>query len=864
MFGTARRATYLSRCVLVAVIFGAGWSTHAAAEPASAIAIPVQADGSAGTPQHEPLTYWFVELRTPPTARGGAPARVQRDKVDFRSAAASEGIQYQEILVFDRLWNGLSVRARASEAGKLKTLGPVQAIYPVAEIAIPERVDPGSSTELTTALAMTGADLAQSAGLTGAGVRVAIMDTGIDYTHPDLGGCFGPGCRVETGFDFVGDDFDFDRPTQPNDDPMDCNGHGTHVAGIAGASAADANGLTGVAPGVTFGAYKVFGCSGSTRADIMIAAMEQALADNMDVLNMSIGAAFQWPQYPTAVAASTLVDLGMVVVASIGNSGANGVYSAGAPGVGDKVIGVASFDNSHINALTFNVDPSGQQVPYLQLSDTQAAPTSGTSAEVVYVGRGCTATEGDTLLANPSGKVALLVRGACTFNEKYQGAIDAGAVGVVIHNNVTGLFAGGGVTDRGFFGVGISLADGQHIRSLLDAAEVVTLDWTDVRIDAPNPTGGLISSFSSYGLAPDLSLKPDIGGPGGLIRSTLPLALGEYGTLSGTSMSAPHVAGAVALLLEARPTLAAHEVRGILQNTAVPRNWWGNPGLGFLDNVHRQGAGMLDIPAAIAATARVTPSKLALGESEAGPALRELTIENQGDQAVTYTLSHAPALSTGGSTFSPGFFAGFATVAFSEPSVTVPAGGSTTLNVTVTANPALPDRSQYGGYIVATGDNGSVLRVPYAGFKGDYQSIVALTSAGFGLPWLASLSDGFFFNEPDGATFSMIGDDIAYVLFHLDHQVQRLTLEVVPLRQVGAARDLTVIDLHFVPRNSTATGFFVFEWDGSARVNDRRTSLPMGDYQLKLTALKALGDPDNPAHIESWTSPVITIGRARR
>src|SRR4029434_4862981 len=114
----------------------------------------------------------------------------------------------------------------------------------------------------------------------------------------------------------------------------------------------------------------------------------------------------------------------------------------------------------------------------------------------------------------------------------------------------------------------------------------------------PNPAGNLISSFSSYGLSPDLALKPDIGAPGGFIRSTVPLEQGGYDTISGTSMSSPHTAGAVALLLEARPHTPSNAVRSILQNSADPHNGSGNPGLGFLDNVHRQGAGMLDIPGA--------------------------------------------------------------------------------------------------------------------------------------------------------------------------------------------------------------------------------------------------------------------------
>ena len=197
-----------------------------------------------------------------------------------------------------------------------------------------------------------------------------------------------------------------------------------------------------------------------------------------------------------------------------------------------------------------------------------------------------------------------------------------------------------------------------------------------------NPTGGLISSFSSYGTAATLELKPDIGAPGGLIRSTYPLEGGGYATISGTSMASPHVAGAVALLKQARPTLAASAFRDILQNSADPAVWSGSPGLGLLDIVHRQGAGMLDIDDAIASTTTISPGKLSLGEGTGGTAT--LTLRNSGSSPVTYNLSDAVAISTGAQTFAPlvnDFWLPETSVTFTSPSVTVPAGGSATVGV---------------------------------------------------------------------------------------------------------------------------------------------------------------------------------------
>src|SRR5688572_4781257 len=315
----------------------------------------------------ETPTAWFVEFSSAPIANGGSLTNTRADKQNFRNAAKKYGLQFTERYAFDTLWNGMSISIKPRDINKLSAIPGVKAIYPVFNVQIPETTD-ASNPDLSTALAMTGADVAQSdLGYNGTGIKVAVMDTGIDYDHPDLGGCFGNGCRVFTGWDFVGNAFNADDTSpsynpvaSPDPFPDDCNGHGTHVAGIVGANG-DA---VGVAPGVTFGAYRVFGCEGSTTADIMIAAMERALADDMDVLNMSIGASFQWPQYPTAQAADRLVNKGVSVVASIGNSGANGLYSVGAPGVGKKVIGVASFENTHVSLVTFTVTPDNKAIGY--------------------------------------------------------------------------------------------------------------------------------------------------------------------------------------------------------------------------------------------------------------------------------------------------------------------------------------------------------------------------------------------------------------------------------------------------------------------------------------------------------------------
>ena len=826
----------------------------------------------------------------------------------FRNQARAAGLTLSERYVYRRIWKGLSVETTAEGAARLATLSSVRAVFPVltVDLAPVEEVSP----DLLHALAMTGADVAQETlELTGAGVKVAVMDTGIDYHHPDLGGGFGPGARVVAGFDFVGDRFDAGgsggalRP-HPDGDPDDCNGHGTHVAGIIGASGTPPAGARGVAPGVTFGAYRVFGCDGSTSTDIMLAAMERALDDDMDVLNMSIGAAFQtWPQYPTAVGADALVDAGMIVVTSIGNSGANGVYSASAPGVGRKVIGVASLDNSHLEMPTFDVliapDPEPRPFGYIQATAAPDAPTTGTrplarTGTPASAADACLVAQPDGTLASPlpagslAGKVALIRRGTCSFYEKSRNAEVAGAVGVVLYNNVAGFIsptvaAPAGSPPITIPVVAVLASDGALLSGQLAAPLTSTIDltWTNTRRTFPNPTAGTASAFTSYGLNAELQLKPNIAAPGGLIRSTYPLELGGYATISGTSMASPHVAGAVALFLEKHPGARASAVQTALQNTADPAILFGNAPL--LDAANRQGAGMLDIDDAIQATTRLTPSELSLGEGTAVHT-KEITITNASASPLTYALEHQPAVGTGANTFSAApQVLNNAAVAFSTTSVTVAPGESATVSVAIQPRTtAAANRTVYGGYIAVSG-GGQTYRVPYAGFTGDYQSIVVLAPGGCSFPGIFKRGGETvclagppaqvlpnFTRQPEAMTFNVDDrNDRPVILYHRAHQSRRLEIRAL---DVATNQSHLVAFADYLSRNATNGrslvdgGFNTFTWDGkrlftNAAGQVHREELPSGLYKLQLVVTKALAEDGNAAHVETWTSPTINITR---
>jgi len=832
-----KHSTLLTLLLVPAITFGAAQQFAPEFTPPLA--------KSAGVLNETP-NRWFVELASKPASEGTSQKVLKQERNAFRAEAKKNGLKYQERFAFGKLFNGLSVTIDPRDLGKLSRIHGVKALYPVLQMAIPETAS-ASGPDLFTSVPMTGGDIVQSdLGYTGAGIKVGVIDTGIDYDHPDLGGCFGPGCRVAFGYDLVGDDYDAGtNPVPvPDDDPDDCAGHGTHVAGIVGANGT----VVGMAPDVTFGAYRVFGCEGSTDADIMIEAMEMALDDGVDVVNMSIGAAFWgWPEYPTAAAADRLVNAGVVVVASIGNSGTSGTFAAGAPGVGKKVIGVASYDNTDVFLPYFEV--SGEAIGYVEMTNAGPTPTTGTE-EYVYIGRACNVSEGDTLLADPAGKAALAVRGACSFREKAQFAIDSGATSVVIHNNVPGVF-NGTLGDTPIDGttpvVGISQADGEF---MIAQAAPASLTWTDQKASSPNPTGGYMSSFSSYGLAADLSLKPDIGAPGGSIYSTYPLELGGYATLGGTSMASPHVAGAAALYLQAFPKTPSQKVRTILQNSADPAEWYLLPGAGYLEPVHRQGAGMLDIDDAILATTLIDPGKISLGESEGGPVVYNLTVENKGKMDVTYDLTEEWwAVATTGT------FANYMDFWLSDgylimpTSVKVKAGKTAKVSVSFVP-PTEPDLGLYGGYILFEPQGGGQsYRVPYAGFSGDYQALPVLNANPYGLPWSVGC-------ETD---CTMEPGDMPEFWVNLGQQVRKLRFDVYDA-YTGKSWH-RAYDFDYFGRSSAVNSIYSFPWDGTTVNGNKLNVVPDGAYVVKISVLKALGNDDNPDHWETWTSPMITIKR---
>jgi hypothetical protein len=315
------------------------------------------------------------------------------------------------------------------------------------------------------------------------------------------------------------------------------------------------------------------------------------------------------------------------------------------------------------------------------------------------------------------------------------------------------------------------------------------------------------------------------------------------------------VAGAAALLLQARPETPAKDVRSILQNSADPQVWSGNPSLAHLDHTHRQGAGLLDIDDAILSPVVITPSAIAAGESAAGPFSTSLKIKNRRTRAMTFDLSFINAVSTGG-IVTPTFSTSDATVSFGASTVNLPPRGEAQVEVTIT--PATgPTNGIYGGYIILTPQGGGqTLRVPFTGFVGDYQSVVATKTA----PVLCKRLDPSTYEiVSQGTSFSMVNAyNLPYVLLQLDHQASTLVMDIYDAN--NDSYWYRAVEDNFLPRSS-GNAYFGYVFEGITLDGDREVTVPDGTYYAKVSILRALGDVSNPSHWEEFTTVDFVIDR---
>jgi minor extracellular serine protease Vpr len=472
---------------------------------------------------------------------------------------------------YDTIFNGVAIRGTAAELEKIAQMDIVKNQYPVHQYEALKEEGPTFSTEKLREKFQHPQ--------TGKGVKVGVIDTGIDYNHPDLKS------NYQGGYDTV----DFD------DDPMEtkeegATSHGTHVAGVI---AADGE-MEGIAPDANIYAYRALGPGGVGSSVQVIAAIEEAVKDGMDVINLSLGNDVNGPDWPTTHAVNKAIELGTTVVVAAGNSGP-GAWTIGSPA-------------TSTDAITVGASALDMEAPFLQVAGVKEKiwiqVMVGSKVwdlnkkyPVQYMGTG------EREINDLKGKIALFERGGIPFSHKALKAYQKGAIAVLIYNNEEGTFQGG--------------LDGVNLPIPVAALSKEAGEWLKKQAIEENQwvetvnlsLGDQVAPFSSRGpVTTNWQIKPDVLAPGVEIHSTVP---GGYESLQGTSMAAPHVAGIAALLKEAHPDWGPADIKQAITSTADPIS---NNKTFFPPT--EQGAGFVDMNEALTPSLVIEQSSLTFGKTE--------------------------------------------------------------------------------------------------------------------------------------------------------------------------------------------------------------------------------------------------------
>jgi len=411
--------------------------------------------------------------------------------------------------------------------------------------------DPKPGLLIDKSVPYIGADRIQIEGYSGEGVTIAVIDTGIDFAHPDLHG-FSDGGKVMGGHNFVNE---FEPPS-------DRNGHGTQVAGIIAAG----GGVKGIAPNSKILSYKVSDDGESVSSELIVRAIHKAVEDGADIINISLGVNKTNSRIDSAV--NEAIESGIFVVVAAGNDGPM-PETIGSPGRNPNAITVGATYNNITSSLVSTLEINDRQYQIIPMLGVNAVPEP-VGGEIVSGNYG---RDYDFEDVDAAGSILLVERGSdkegevVYFAEKEFNAANAGAKAVVVYNNEPGLYLGDvseSLTLENYSPripiVSMSQKDGLEIKEALSERPEGVLNVFY------NPD--YVAFFSSRGPASPFFVKPDLVAPGAFINSTH--IGGAYNFSSGTSFAAPHVAGSAALLLEKHPDLGPYELKSLLSTTTVP------------------------------------------------------------------------------------------------------------------------------------------------------------------------------------------------------------------------------------------------------------------------------------------------------
>ncbi|KAI8089167.1 peptidase S8/S53 domain-containing protein [Halteromyces radiatus] len=762
---------------------------------------------------------------------------------------------------------------------------------------------------------MTGVDKARKAGFTGKGIKIAILDSGVDYMHPSLGGCFGENCLVRYGYDLVGDNYGGKDV---------CDGHGTHVAGIIAATDT-VKGFQGVAPNVTLGAWRIFGCRGDTDDDIILAAADMAVNAGMDVINLSLGGGVSaWGEEALAVALSNLAEKGVIVVVAQGNEGRDGIARTPSPAIGEHVIAVGSVDNISKPGHVLRLYRKGKELGSYEyyLTDGVQFSLNGTETEFTTLvprhkhkknhtmgnsGTGC-----EPIMQDIVNKIVLVKRGGCDFGQKAMQVQNAGGAGILIYNSkkeddpvTIDLHRYSRVTIPV---ASLSAQDGLSLLRLYYGANDTTqMTMKFLSEILPTRNAGLMSLFSTWGPDPELHLKPDIVGVGGYMYSTFPVALGGYSTMSGTSMATPYISGCIALMMEATGKKSPETIISQLLNYAKPI-----PSIvdsTFMESLAKQGAGLVQVYDSILASTSVYPYKLPLNDTAHFRESTELTIENLSNFTKIYHLEHVPSVGIAGYDFKKSavplprgkYKIAESKVRFESESIILKAHETRNITVHFEQPPPLQKSNDgnpvspivYGGFIhlrPVAGDDHPIqdsksIHIPYFGVLGN-QSDLPLFDRKSGYPYIGNAPPTYKSSAKLPVipavipAYNFSKNDKLHLYVRLGSPTALLKCELIKDDKVVGY----VSRFHnaWVPRNDNSRDNYDYSinWNGhvamdfrhslsssSPPTNSRGPLLPSiktypanpGVYHLKLSALKVFGNADLPEDWETWSSHEFTI-----
>jgi minor extracellular serine protease Vpr len=452
------------------------------------------------------------------------------------------------------------------------------------------------SLYLDKSVPFVGTEIPRLNGITGEGIKIAVIDTGVDFNHPDLLG-WGPEGKVIGGYNFI----------QEGEPPMDNNGHGTQVAGVI---AADGQ-VKGVAPKAKILAYKVSEDGDAVSSDLIIKAIEKAIEDKADIINISLGVNKTNTQIDGAVIQA--LEKEIFVVTAAGNDGP-GLGTIGSPGKNFGAVTVGATYNNLTSSLVATLEVNEKPFTVIPMvGSTNLDEPIEASITVGGYGK-----ENDLIGINVTDSILLVERGSDVegellyFSIKEANSANAGAKALVVYNNEPGIFLGElthEFVEPGYQPripvVSIDREEGLEIKEMIKEDNFASLHLFF------NPD--FVAHFSSRGPVSPFYIKPDIVAPGAYINTTQ--NNGGYNFTSGTSYAAPHVSGAAALLIQKNPGIHHHEIKSLLLTTVEPVS----DAYGLEFSLNDAGTGRLNIARAIDATLVIQPPHFVLNISSDAP-----------------------------------------------------------------------------------------------------------------------------------------------------------------------------------------------------------------------------------------------------